>query len=692
MDVAQTPPMPEPLTVMHRIRPLIAVVIATLAVPTLVAAQPRGGGGGGGGGGRDPRPSPTPTLNARLDALDAEIASLSLARAGTPADRLALLELRLDLRVLRRWELEAAVAADAWSDAQVAHFLRAEQYARAAAFADAYTGPATPAVGAFHLGTFKTKPPGDVGASDRLARDAALALVSLMKLPGGFDARPARPAVTPRRAIPGATRPSDSEETPPAVDAESLARRARVLALSADLRRQLLQLSDRAVAARGDKDEAEPLRSLLETAVKVAEGLAGNLAVSPADRAKLETDLATAIALSIDPRLRERGRERLGTLEPYARLMARVGAMKLSPEQVRQFAPVIAFARTSADGPAALSAVEGYLRLTADFDARYGAGYAPKAFKPQAESSVRAFAAQRQAFLEVAANPTSGGALQRVVDSLQYHHDQLALLEKIPATQDVLAALRTRPTGALERRLNQAVVASSAAEPSADRAAARQFLDDTVALVEAAGALQSPLTSTAAPADVWEAFVGATPAALDAKRRAVVQEQANLLAGGTSADRAKLSRLVRLPELLGVLPVATQLSGDLGNIDASGKWVDLQVSRETLAALVEPLARESREAFAGFLTDDAEAFDRHPRARQRLAAFSAYIARLAEASRSLKVLEGDLLIAQQLLTAYDKSPFAAERLLSLASAVMAHDRTEGFPEPLLTDLMRRANR
>lgn len=650
----------------------VAMVITAQFAATPAWAQPAPQQG-------DTGPSAKGALVAELGNLDQAIAALAVQRAGMPAAQIPNLELRIDLRILARWSLEAAIASEDWTDAQAAHFLRSRVFLRAADWADAYAGPVSPAAASWHVGTFKMHAPKNVGEGDAQAKETAVALMTILRPGAGLDAKTMRPPVPPRLPVAGTDKDTPRQEKqagPASVDA--LGQRVRGLSVSAELRRQLLGLvTATESAARGeDPKEAEALRATLQTAVELGEGLSGNLAVSPDVRAKLESELAMTVALISDPRLREGAGARLAALEPYARLLARVGAMKLTDDQVRRFAPTIAYARTAADGGTALNEIEEFLKVTAEFDAHFAADYKPVVYVKPAEATFKFFNLHREAFYRAAANPTSADQLKRQLEELRYHSDLLTFIERVPKVQDVLATLKTKPTGGLDRKLGQAIIAASVDDPTAERTTARKYLDDLKLLAEIVEGQRLPVGAAAngVPEAVWAQFAGTSADKLEAKRKQIIQEQANILAAGTSADRGKLVRLAKLPELVGLLNEAAKLQADLAAVDGSGKWIDLQLGPNVAGSLSGPVATGLQSCFAGFLNDQGAAFDAYPKQAVRLRALGRLADQMAVASKtSATYPTGELLLLQQLLTPLDKAPFAAERLLSLGAFVFATD-------------------
>lgn len=640
-----------------------------------------------------PAYSPRPALTATLARIDSELADLTLSRAGTAADKLPALELRIDLRILARWTLLAALDSEDLSDAQAIFFLRSQILLRAVAFADAYSGPGTPALASFHAATFKLKPPTSPAEADTQSKDAAIALLSLTPSQG-FDAKPLRPPTIPTPKRPPNPSNTDPTTTTPPQDP---AARIRALAISNDLRRQLLLLAERAASA-SEPAESKALRSSLDIAVRVAEGLSSNLAVSPSARETLERDLASAVALTIDPRLRASAEPRLRAIEPYARLLIRVSQMNLSADQRATFAPVIAFARTSADGPAALTAIETYLKLTSEFDTRFPPSYKPPekppAYRTAAEQSLKQFALHRAQLESAAARISSLADVTTPLAELRHHFDTLDFLERLPPALDTLAPIPTRPPTALPRRITLAINALSAPEPSPERAAAKQLLADLLALAAAQDATRTPLLADV-PSEVISRFAVSADR-LDAKRKSLISEQLQLLASNTPPDRAKLARLARLPDLAATLTTAAQLTSALTALDTranlDGRWVDLQLPPGALTRLTDPLANSLRGSFSAFVEDSAEPFDRFPQIHTRLQLLTDYLTTLASRTEKLPVPppanpDDPLLLLQQLLTPFHQAPNQTERFLSLTLSTTPANTP--VPPQLLQDILHR---
>jgi hypothetical protein len=685
---------------------------------------------------RPQRPPIRPAFDTEIQRLDDEISRLVLSRAGMPAPDAARLDLRVDLRILQRWALQAATEQDDWSEPQAAFYCRARVWQNAVAWADKTFGagaggsgggalPAT--VTAWHTATFKLKAPKTLAEADAQSKDAAVALIPVMKsLPGGFDAKPMRPPVPhlpPPKSPPQDDTPDTSPETPakPATLAE-MAQRVRALAVSADLRKQLVQLAEAAQAAAvggaaggaggGEDKEAAALRDGLVSSLQVAEGLASNLAVTPDARAKLEADLAAAVALYPDPRLRDRAKARLATITPYARFLSRVASLKLSEDQLRRFAPTIAYARSAPDGAAALASIESFLKTAADFDAKYASGKAnpalPANLRTASEAAIKSFSAHRTTFLDTASRgPDTADTLVRNAGEMRYQYDLLLLLEELPKIQDTLSNLKTKPPAGIDRRIAQSIPVVTSQEPSPERTAARQYLDDVQLLSQAVLSSQSPIALKPEVAKLL-LTTGITPEKLEAKRKSTLLEQASALAGAKDAafDRSRLNRLLHLGDLLDIATDLAAFQADLAATDITGKWVDLSpplASRQSsasasqepayrtdsvLSQLYSPFATPVLSLFQAYLDDNADTFDRHPRVHQRLQVATRFAQHLAEASKTtVSFPEGELLLAQQLLTPLDRAPFNHERLLTLIAFALPNE--DEIPEVLLGDLLRK---
>lgn len=684
------------------------------------------------------RPAIRPVFDTEIQRIDDEIARLVMNRAGLPVAEAARLDLRVDLRIYHRWTLQLAAEQDDWSDLQAAVYARSRVWQNAVLWADktfgASAGGALPAsVTDWHLASLQAKPPKSLAEADAQAKGAAVALIPAMKtLPPGFDAKPMRPPVPKLPAPPPPPRDEGSavsaqgqaDASPKPASVAELRQRVLGLTLSPELRRQLLQLADAAqgTGSAGGRDDKEAgvLRDALQNCVQVAEGLSGNLAVTPESRAKLEADLASVAALLPDPRLRDGARKKLASIAPYAKFLARVGTLKLTEDQLRQFGPIITYARSASDGPVALDTIESFLRTTTEFDARFPAGTPnaalPTNLRTASEAVLKAFASHRASFLELAGRPDSAEPLVRQVNELRYGLDLLSMLEELPKIQDSLSTIKTKPPGGVDRKIAQAVPIAAGAEASVDRNTARQFLEDVRLLSQAVAAAQAPISLKPEVARLLLSS-NITPEKLETKRKATLQEQGNALAGLATVtfDRNKLTRLLRLKDLLDIASDLADFQSALAATDITGKWVDLSPPSAThpaapptaplspststpprgteaatdnvLSQFYSPFASPVLSLFQAYLDDSSEGFDRARRAHLRLLSALRLARNLAEASKTtVGFPSGELLLAQQLLTPLDKAPFRRERLLTLIAFALPME--DEIPEVLLRDLLR----
>lgn len=677
---------------MNRRAAMILSVLAAGVGFSFALAQPQTAGG---------LPNPRPVLTRPLTGLEREIGELVQQRASTAPAQLPALNLRIDLRLITQWTFERAAAAEPWSDAQLALFLRARALEEAISWADRLarspTPPATSSMAELHHATFSMRPPTSLAEADEQARRVATALVSVLDPPlAGVNLLPWRPTTPVWTIRSGAAAATGSPPVP--TDVDSLAARVRALDLSVDLQRQLELVVSATRSASGR--DAEALRSALATMVRLAEGLAGEIGVSAAGRSELERDLARTAALYSDPRLRERAAERLRTLEPYARLLDRVQRLGLTPAQLAAYRPAIEHARTASDGPQLLGAIEAFLRLSAEAAAKYPnapdlpeplAGLSPLmplGLRGHAESMVRRTLEARSAF-DVAAATVAPADMLAAVESLRHAMTLLDLLPRVPGAVDALAGVRTRPPFVLDRRLAQNLAAACGAGTDA---AARQFVADFVALGQAARLRWA----TDVPDDVLTRFA-APRATVEAKVAAVVAEQLQQLASGAAADRGKLERIAALSDLAAGLLDASELV-DLSRRPAP-TWADLQVREGTMQQLVHPLAAELRMCVAGFMDGDAAAFGRHRDALGRIRLLRDHLAALHAArvpapprAAGNPREEAELRLIQTLLTPMDVPGFGVERYLSLSATLAPRDEGAAFPQPLLEGLLERLAR
>jgi hypothetical protein len=591
-------------------------------------------------------------LEAELKAVEDEVAQYLQFRGDVPADGAARLELLVDLRVLARWLLAAAAAAAPDSELQVGGWFRAAEFrGAAAALAEHFKQLPKPtpaqleAMRKINAATFVLPPLKDLRAADDVCKDVGLQLVyAAGPLPPDVRQLPLmRPGVKPD----GRTAPATA---PPAggSDADPLAR-ANALTVSAALKKQVVALASVAAAARQTaatlpsipvpsanasatlvaaaaavdrkRDDAAALAAMTARALELAEGMGWSGGVEPASRPALEQQLADGLALFVDPRTRPAGQQRLAALDAYAQTVARVRRMNLGPDLRRRLGPALVWAGEHPElGAKLVGAVEAYVAAGRRADARADAlRAAPAAAQPPlppreakaVADALKVVAAEREAFLVDAAGLARPGVVADVglmtqrVDSMRAALDAADLYERVPKAVAILLSYKPRPTGGLERRVNQAMTVLADPRAAGNREEANRTLSDVVRLGDLAGEAEAAHGGgPPVPPDVAKAYAKNRLPAFDAKRKDLVADLVMTLAGGKEVDTVRLRRLDQMRAVRAALAEAAAFELALRSAPVLARWADWPVDPAELQAVFGPY-REAVVASVEALATDA---------------------------------------------------------------------------------------
>ncbi|MDB5297555.1 MAG: hypothetical protein JWO31_3538, partial [Phycisphaerales bacterium] len=451
-----------------------------------------------------------PALEADLAALDDEVAAYLQFRGDVPADGASRLELLIDLRLIARWLLAAAVAERPDTDLQVAAVLRADELvATAVALPTQFKVSPKPtpaqadAMAKVHALSFKLPELKQVRQADDVCREVGQLLVSAAGPLPAADRQipPMRPPAVLRP--PPSTTPDRKPKRPagpPAAPAGDPLARAAALTVAAPLKKQVLNVVTLGMSARtdaaieADRKDAAAIAAVADRGLEMAEGLAQGTAVDAAARPQMERQLADGLALFADARTRDAGRRRLSALDDYAARLARVRRLNLPPELRQRLAPAFAYAGQHPDvAGKLLETVEGYLEACGRMDARAAATQPAALGQREAKAvaeAVKAAAKAREEFLADAA--VMGQPGQRVdvagllahADALRQALDAVDAYEKVPEAVRVLVTTRPRPAGALERRVATLTSALLDPRPSPGKDEAARALPELVRLAD----------------------------------------------------------------------------------------------------------------------------------------------------------------------------------------------------------------
>ncbi|MFI5357722.1 MAG: hypothetical protein ACHQ4G_10345 [Opitutales bacterium] len=622
-----------------------------------------------------------------------ETAQRLMLRPDTPADRLPKLELDIDLRILHRWACNVAAAAQPSSEPQVAARLRAHLLHEAIALIDELTqkqaGRLTPeqaaAAAKVHEITFSLPPNAGVKEMDDVCRRTGIAIGAM----AGLDDRKLtlmRPKVIrPERA------PRNNDRRTPA----ELAAEASQLAVSPQLRMQLVALG----AAVNRPDADNQLVQMLETCLETAKALQTNLAVSAEERQQMEAALAEGAALVLDPRTREAGRARIQAQHTYRVVVSRIRRLNLSREQMDHLAPLL---RWVGEHPDESIKVLTSLDRAGNARVRF-AGRAKNAnaiaglAKPLAELE-KQFPLAADRFTEGAVNlPQTGAAnipatLDALADEVVRLGDLIDRLDNMPKTLDTLLAFKPRGGNTLDKRIAQLALAASNATQSVQRNDAIAVISDLARLARQAEELSSfQLGDVSGLEKRW---TGGRLALFDAKWRQIIAEQTSAIALGGNADPAKIARLPQALALLEALKQAVELDTVLADAaDAFATWVDWHVALADLKPIMLPYPQAMSEAFSGFVADQPILIEQWQKVDRRYRPMVALLIRDGAYRDQCATMPVGLPgIASCLATPLDNAAFAMERLAAFTAEIyrvrMGGGDTKGADD-MLAGLVRR---
>lgn len=602
----------------------------------------------------------------QAELVEQEIAQRMLQRPETTGDRLAVLDLGIDLRLLERFLWAQGAGAQAGSEMELAWRLRGQVLHDATASLEgALAGqgqklsPAqAEAASHLHQLTFSMPKVKSIGEMDELSRKIGLELARL------FDAGEKPLPLMRPRPVASPMRESRPVAHPPT--AAELAGEISRLNVSVALRQQLLLLANSA-----GQPNQEGLVPTLDTCVDLARGLQYNTGVNPEARVAMEGQLAQGIALFTDPRTREMGRERIAALGKYRALLAKVEKLRLSPEQVAQLAPVFAYVRENpAGGARVMAALEKATQASAHLDARAKGSALPPFARPVGELEKQfsaAYAQFRAAALDLPRGVTSPEDLANKADDLSRIAQTLEHLDRMPADLQLLATFKPHPLGVLDRKAAQAALAAAHPTATPARAEAIHFLADLDRLAQHATEL-AKISSTDVPAYLEKRWTGGKMGAVEARWKAVVTEQASLLASGNPMDEAKADRLLIAVSLVDALKAATTMDANLAQSEPLEKWIDWRLTIEDWKALLGSYPDAMAQAFGSYLTDDTVGLDQWNKTQQRYAPIVSLINRDAiYRDQCAPWPSGGLALAAQMLTPLNAQPFASERTTAFAA-------------------------
>jgi len=597
--------------------------------------------------------------DVRIEAIDVELGALLQLRGDTTVDQ-AMLEVQIDLRLFARSVAAGLGEKLEAKPEQASAYFRLNQLLAAATALATDAKPLTvlspaqqEALKKLHGMTYTTVDASNVAALDAVCKDIAAALSTIVPAPP----IPMRPAsvIASTQAIPHNTVDNSLASL------RAQAQRINVMPL---LRRQLLSLSDAAqsAATTGDAAETRQLTAALSDSVDLSNGLATNTAVDIATRQQIESQLAEGIAMFIDTRTREIGRKRLKLMAPYRQTLVRVGRIKENPEANKLGKLFVWAQENPEEGAKALSAVEAYNRVVAEYEARETIASLPPNVKRATVWAMQQFANARATFLTDARELGEGGVmgpsvgqLDEGVTAMTASLELIGLIETTPKSVDQLLAYKPRPVTGLEKRVIASLlgVMSEGKVPPDEATATLKALKG---LAEVSSRIGTDLND-AVPVPTATAWAGGQLPRLEVKLRTTITEAATALASGNAVEPTTIARLNVAGDVCDALKAAQNIDDAITQSAPLVRWVDWNVPSTGLDAIIKPYRDATAAAVSGLVNDSTGEVEGWPKIARRYRPLVAYIRRMSEYAPACAALpEGAAGAIAQLATplAFDK--------------------------------------
>jgi len=637
-------------------------------------------------------------LGERLTLLENQIASWTLQRAGQAVGQRLWTDVRIDLLILQRWFVQTSQGAGRETDAQVAGWLRATELADASADVEGWidSKPSinpeqAKALASLHALTYALPGGQTIADTDHVASDVARFLSAAMLVQ-------ATPQIRPAPSVGQAVDASDSP-APSDADVASL----RSLTVSDVLQKQLLDLDARIRStnpAIKDPSELALLTETLQKAIRIVRGLSSANVMNDNDRKDLEQKLAEGLALFVDVRTRPAGRARLLPLEGKGEVLARISALPMTPEMFEELEPAFQVAMADEqNGPVILRTIEQFLEISRADSNRPADAKLPEPYNATLQKITDAFKTRQGDFMGDAA--ALGGMAGSDLKQWQAHLEALGRLAKLRPVVAQLAtdapaliALKTRPFGAIEKRIAQ-MLSQILSEKRAEREAAIANLNAVATLASVATAVGQ--AGEPVPASIAARYASNRLDAFESRRKTLVGELTNAFAAGLPLDAGKLAVLSQSIQMRSALTDAAAQEAAVTNAQALSQWIDFDVKPADLSRRMEPYRENLNKAFEGVVRGDAEAVERWSRSRGRYVALGGFVRTLAEryGATASAYPEGMPGVLGRLLTPVDRQPFAGVRYASFALAVWARceDKSDFSNADLAADVLaERINR
>jgi hypothetical protein len=597
-----------------------------------------------------------PMIEIRMADLEAEIGRLMQKRVDNTTGVVSELEIRIDARLVARWLLARASDAPAGSDLRHAAWIRAGDVMAAITGVEKEidagnraAGPNPVAAKALNDVTFKLNDMKSPEQMDSVCRTTAIAMLPSAEAGAGADRLPPM-------------RPPVKVDAPGGRTAETLAARARELAVSPTLRAQLLALSQLAVQISKDpvrQKELPAVRAILDDGVALAEGLQVNTAVEREDRVQMEAQVAQGLAMALDSRTRELGQHRVAALGQYRALLTRVHDMKLSPELMKRFGAALTWAQQNPkESDELVEAMELFLVQNARLAGIPAKVELPALYAKPAEDARRRAVAARDAFIEAASSATyfrKPVNLRRQAEILHRAMDGRAVIARMPEIMKVIGALRPKPFGGIDKRVQSALAAWQPDTREPDRDVATLFMTQLGRLAEYAA-------TNAANEAISGKYTGGALESFRARRKVVLSEVANLAAAGNPLDDAAMAPLETAQTLINSAKLGMRAEEAAARADVLQRWVDWGVGPEQVESLLMPYREAMAAAFKGYAESDLLQMEQWQETRKRYEPALKLLARIAERAEECRALpSGRQGAAAKLATPVVGQPYGGAR-------------------------------
>lgn len=641
-----------------------------------------------------------PLFAAAVTRAEDAVIPLVLQRASMSGDARTRLEAQIDLLVLERWLASVSGNSELQS---AAAWLRAQQVRQAVAALQSQlaTDGDRPldsvrqlAAKNLHQITADLPEAADVSRMDAVCR---LAGISLWELGTGQAASPAttsgmRPASIPAlpqdAAAAAAPRPRSS-----AVASTAPADLIPRLSVTPVLRQQLIRTLDavqRPEVYELTREEARQLERTLKEAIDIAAGLASNAGVDIGKRMELERELGEALALLQDRRLKEIGRRKIDGMGRYRQVLSAIIRLNLSEQNYKLLAPAFEHAERSPDDAKRLiPTVEKFVAYCSAYDAlpatvQYNADAASlKAVQKAYDDSRKSFETARNAFLGDVEqlggggiSSTSAADLEGRLEEMQLSMEVIQAVGTLPASLEVLNALKPKAPGNLERRIAKeaAIAASPGKGPIRKDAAA--VLTRLVRLATSCRELQAT-TIDGANLQVLQGYTKKGPDELSAKWRANALEVVNSAGSNGAVDEGKVERNELLVAMIQTLPRLVAMEAAVQPSANLQRWADWGLDDRAVEQVLYPTRAAAATAFLSFLNDSTDGMRNWEKVQQDQQPLVNFLIRSIAGAGQIKALNGDLETAcAKLMTPLDVSSYIVQRRYTLAMVCLTRPDLE----------------